>query len=588
MKKIITITSICVLCLKGMLYAQNPDADKYWIYEDFATIWEENGSVIQEKNVSIAFSGNVVQIVNPFENNGISIVSNGQNVIINSTLPDTEVRYILSGNTTNGSVKIYSNYKFELLLNGVSIQNPAGAAINIQSGKKATVILQENTINSLSDGSAYITVENEDMKGAFFSEGKLIFEGKGSLSLSGNYKHAICSDDYIQIDDGSIVINQAVSDGIHVNDYFRMNGGNLKITSLKDGIDCETDSLIITGGNIQITTNGQGGKGLKSMGNMTVSGGTINLKTTGNAYYDTSDLDISSPSGIKCGANFTISGDCSLTINSTGSAGKGISVDSALVFNGGNIFVTTSGGIYKYNSKLDSSAKGIKSQGNLTVNSGTIIIKTTGSGSEGMESKKNLTINGGKIEIEANDDGINAATNITINGGEIYVYSSTNDGIDSNGTMTITGGLIVSSGNTAPEEGFDCDQHTFKITGGTLVGTGGATSNPTASVSTQRSLVYNTSGSVNAGQLIRIESSTGEVLTYKLPRSYSKMTLLFSSPQFTANTNYTIYSGGNVSGGTNFHGVYEGADYTKGTQAATFTTTSMLTTVGTSPGPGPR
>ena len=57
---------------------------------------------------------------------------------------------------------------------------------------------------------------------------------------------------------------------------------------------------------------------------------------------------------------------------------------------------------------------------------------------------------------------MNASKSIVINGGNIYCYSSGNDGVDSNGTLTITGGTIVSIGTTSPEEGFDCDQNTFK------------------------------------------------------------------------------------------------------------------------------
>lgn len=34
--------------------------------------------------------------------------------------------------------------------------------------------------------------------------------------------------------------------------------------------------------------------------------------------------------------------------------------------------------------------------------------------------------------------------------------------------------FTVSNGARSPEEGFDCD-NTFKITGGTIIGTGGAT-----------------------------------------------------------------------------------------------------------------
>ena len=79
-------------------------------------------------------------------------------------------------------------------------------------------------------------------------------------------------------------------------------------------------------------------------------------------------------------------------------------------------------------------------------------------------------MNGGDVSVYSYDDCMNASKSIVINGGNIYCYSSGNDGVDSNGTLTITGGTIVSIGTTSPEEGFDCDQNTFKITGGTILG----------------------------------------------------------------------------------------------------------------------
>lgn len=120
---------------------------------------------------------------------------------------------------------------------------------------------------------------------------------------------------------------------------------------------------------------------------------------------------------------------------------------------------------------------------------------TGGEGSEGIESKNVMTINGGDIAVYAYDDCLNASNNITINGGSVYCYSTGNDGVDSNGTLTITGGTVVASGTTSPEDGFDCDQNTFKITGGTVLGIGGGTSTPTANSCIQRSVIYGGSGS---------------------------------------------------------------------------------------------
>ena len=245
----------------------------------------------------------------------------------------------------------------------------------------------------------------------------------------------------------------------------------------------------------------------------------------------------------------------------------------------GTVKVITTGTQYVYG-KLDSSAKAMKAEGALTINGGTVLVRATGGeGSEGIESKSVLTVNDGMIAALCYDDCMNASNSIVINGGSIYCYSSGNDGIDSNGTLTITGGVVIASGTTSPEDGFDCDQNTFKITGGIVLGIGGGTSTPTSSVCTQRSVIYGGSGS--NGEILNIQSADGtNVLTYQIPRNYSQMTLLFSSPNLASGGSYTISKGGSVSGGSEFFGLYTGSSYSGGTQAATFTAGSMVTQVG--------
>ena len=440
----------------------------------------------------------------------------------------------------------------------------------------------------------------------------------------------------------TLSIQQAVKDGIHANDYVLIDGGTLHINASGDGIECEkgcieinggeitinsTDDGIvascedndytispfikINGGNLTITTSGQKGmaiksesnttinggdlrlavsgeasKGIKSGGHVVITGGTLDITTTGNAFYESND--ISSAAGIKCDGSFKITNPgTTLTVTSSGSAGKGINCDGTLTIENCTVNVTTTGKPYIYG-RLDASAKGIKSDGNLTIKGSNVTVKTTGGeNSEGIESKATLTIESGTIEVIAYDDCINAANAIVINGGMIYCYSSNNDGIDSNGTLTITGGTVIASGTTMPEEGFDCDQNTFTITGGIIIGTGGSTSTPTTKTCTQHSLVYGTSGT--EGQIINIQSPDGtSILTYQLPRSYTQLTFLFSSPSLAANTTYTVSTGGSVAGGTEFHGLHTNATYTGGSSVTTFTTNSMVTSVGSTSGGGGR
>lgn len=566
-------------------------------------------NVNYENAVYLAFASNGVVIDNEFENNGVDIENNDNHVVIRSSLTNAEINIVLSGSTTNGSVKVYGDASFGLILNGIGITNPNGAAINIQSKETALVEIIDETNNRLIDGAEYLSTEGEDMKSTFFSEGDIEISGNGSLEIRGKNRHALCSDGSLTIHNGNINIKEATSDGLHANDDISINGGYLTIRSAGDGIDTG-EEIRITGGEINIITTGEksdaiktdeniyidtnspieitvygnAAKGIKPTGDLRIIKGEITINTAGDAIWDEEDQDISSAAAIKCDGNMLMeNGD--LTILSTGSGGKGINVDGTITINDGTINVTTTGNQFVYDRDNDTAAKAIKSDGNLTVNGGTITIRTSQTEAEGLESKATLTITGGNINIEAHDDCINATNHIQIEGGTIYCSSATNDGIDSNGTLTITGGLVIADGG---EGGIDCDRNRFSMTGGTLIGLGNMQSTPTANASQQRTLVWNRS-SASSIQTIRIQavSDGSEVLTLRLPRTYSRFGLVLSLPSFAGNTEYAIYTGGSISNGTDFYGYYTGASYSGGTVMETFTTgadSGAVTTIGSSGG----
>ena len=501
------------------------------------------------KTVTIHYTDGGATIKN--EVSGVSIEQNGAHLIVTQTVK--EVEYILSGKASDGSFKMNSSNKWKLTLNGVNLTNTTGAAINIQSKKRVFVAVAEGTENTLTDGSNYTLIDGEDMKACFFSEAQLIFSGSGQLNITGNYRHALCSDDYIRIRKGvKMNIRSAVKDGIHTNDGIYINGGILNINATDDGLQCEEGPIVVAGGRTTIIT-------------------------TGNGSY--ADNDISSSSAINGGSTFDMTGGTVL-LKSTGSAGKGLNCDDMITINGGTLRVITEGKQYKYGS-LDSSAKGIKSKANLTINDGNILVRTPGGeGSEGIESKNTLTINGGTVAVYAYDDCINASKHIEVNGGYVYCYSTSNDGIDSNGTLTINGGVVLAAGTSSPEGGLDCDNNTLKITGGIVVGIGGSNSSPTSSACTQRCIVYG--ASATAGQVMSVINSEGiSVLTYQMPRTYNSMSMIISCPQLT-NSSYSIYTGGSVADASNFYNLYTAGTYSGGTQSQSFTISSMVTSVGNS------
>lgn len=488
------------------------------------------------------------------------------------------VEIVVKGKSEDGGLKIYGEKKFKLTLDGVELTSQKGPAINSQCKKRIYVHLQEGTTNRLTDAASYSddtyywdSSADEDRKGCFFSEGNLIFSGTGTLVVAGKYKHGIVTDGYFWMRPGvTIVVTEAVKNGIHVK-----------------GDSDDKIGVYIKGGLIYANLSSEAGKGLKCDLDVELAGGKLCLNTSGNAIYESDENDTSSAAGIKADGSIVISGGTH-TLKSTGTGGKGLNADTDIIISGGEITITTTGGKYTYSSTLTSSPKGAKADGNISISGGKLNISVTGKsdGSEGLESKGAMDISGGEVYVYAYDDAINAATAFNVTGGRVYAYASNNDGIDSNGTLLVSGGLVISSGTSAPEGGIDVDNsNNFKINGGIVLSAGGSLQSSPSSGSSQRCVVYN-GVSVSKGKKIAVlDSSSKPILTFEFPRTMNSASFFFTCPDMVANGSYTISSGGTLSNyKDNWNGWYDGGTWSGGTQLESFTLNGVITAIGSSSG----
>ncbi len=346
------------------------------------------------------------EIDKPATASEVQIDTDGQNVVVR--IPDAtivEYNLVLKGTTGNGSLKIYGDVKKNLYLNGVSITNNNGPAINIQKSKKVNVHLINGTNNFLSDGPAYSNIPaGEDAKGTFFSEGELNFTGSGTLEVRGKAKHAIAVDNDFGIDNGKIIVSEAKSDGIHANDEIKVKGGFLKITSVGDAIQNEiANSIEIIGGKIAATTTGVKSHGITSEGTISINDNAI--------------------------IQISVSGNGSKGIKSTGYT-KILGGTTAILANGAQ----------DNNNADTSTAAGIKVDDNLYIDGGNLTIKSPGSKAKGINVSVDIEMTKGIVDIEADDDGIKVHGTLKMSGGSISVASRKSDNID--GTIQKTGGTI--------------------------------------------------------------------------------------------------------------------------------------------------
>ena len=257
--------------------------------------------------VSISYDGTTASVNIPSELSDYVSCSSGTSshvkLIQAATVgEDTtgEIIYSLSGNSTDGEFYMEGSYKATIQLSGLTLTNPSGPAINIQNGKRIKVSAKNGTENTLSDGA------NDDYNGCLHCKGHTEFAGKGTLTITGNSKHAVYSKEYVEIKNLTLNITQAAKDGIHCKEYFLMESGTVNISNTgDDGIQVELDgntstgtiadhededtgNFYMEGGTLSITS--YGGKAIKVDGTITYSGGTQS--------YDTNDTEQGSATAI--------------------------------------------------------------------------------------------------------------------------------------------------------------------------------------------------------------------------------------------------------------------------------------------------
>lgn len=467
----------------------------------------ENNSFTTEVNIDMS---------NPtaFTENGVEVTVNGGHITANHS-STKNICYVLSGTTTNGSFTVVGDKKYEVKLNNVNITNPDSAALNLLSGKRAYIMLVDGTSNTLSDGTG------GSQKGALYCKGKLLFNGSGKLSVTGNTNNAIHSADYIVFRKGNnIYANSTANHGIKAN-----------------------DGIFINGGIINVEVSAEAAKGINCESNIIVNGGRTTVITTGGGTYDTEDNEAKGAACIKADSAFTINAG-ELWLKSTGSGGKGINVDTEANFTGGNVYIVTEGGQYKSNNDT-SSPKGIKADGNINISGGTIWVRTNGYNGEGIETKSTMNISGGEVASYAYDDAINSKSDMTITGGYIYAQGKNNDGMDANGNIYIKGGLIYAICSGSPEVAIDANTEGGKklyLTGGTVVAVGGLENGSSLSQACYQA----SSWSKNTWYTMTYDSNT---FSFKTPSSGGSGLVVSSAATPTLSSGTTISGGSNVFGG---------------------------------------
>ena len=188
----------------------------------------------------------------------------------------------------------------------------------------------------------------------------------------------------------------------------------------------------------------------------------------------------------------------------------------------------------------------IYSNGKLTIEgNGTLNVYGNQEEGEGIATETNdITINGATINIECQDDGINAGGDgglITINDGEIYIKAN-GDGIDSNKNLIINGGSVYTMGaSVGGDAGIDTDDG-FEINGGTVIALGSDMLEKPENSSKQKSVCFSLDTKISNGTKVSLKNELDEEIIFFEAKEDFR-TLIISNLKLTGGT-YCLYKDG--------------------------------------------
>ena len=388
--------------------------------------------------------------------------------------------YIVSGTLADGQIIVEADdaAKVQIVLRDASITSSDSAAIYVKSADKVFVTSDKGTTNTLANGGSFTADGDTNIDGAVFAKDDITFNGSGSLTIDSPAGHGVVGKDDVKFGGGTYTIT-AAKHGVQANDSVRLAESDVTITSGndKDGIHVSDDADEEEG-------------------------------TESDSFF--------------------YMADGSLTISS---GDDGIHADAA-----------------------------------VNIEGGTIVINESYEGIEGLS----ISISGGSTTLTASDDGLNAAGgnassgsqtfgsddwgggsrggmndggnggSIAISGGSVHITAG-GDGIDSNGSVEISGGYTIVEGPAQGDTSVIDFNSTATVTGGTFIGTGGA-GMAQSFTSADQGFIAVSAGNQSAGTTMTLTNSNGDVIAETTPElDYS--VVYVSTQDMTKGETYTLTAG---------------------------------------------
>ena len=440
-----------------------------------------------------------IDLSNPIATDGVT-VSDGVITITKAG------NYKLTG-TYEGQIKVEAadSDMIRLILNNATITNSTGAAINVVEADEVVIYTASSTTNTVSDGSSYSDTASGSPDAAIYSKSDLTLAGEGTLKVEGKYEESIHTSDGLVIASGTLEVS-AANTGIKGKDYVDILDGTVTVTASQDGIKATNDSdgnrgwVRLSGGIVNISA---GDDGFKAERVVEISGGTLNI-TQANEGIEAQYINIldgtvnvtSSDDGINASYSTTTTTD-STTATSTNQSAQNRQ-NSAPQVPSGSAGQASAGG------QAPSGTMGQPQAGGGTFE----VVDAT------------INISGGTVTVNANGDGIDSNGTATLSGGTLIVngpFTGGNASLDTNGDLLLNGTTV-----TAANSGDMFEAPSTNSTSGYVK-------------------ISNVSN-LSSGTTVQVTDSSGNVVAnYKVTNSSTAL-ILVSRSKITKGESCTVYT----------------------------------------------
>ncbi len=456
--------------------------------------------------------------------------------------------YVLTGSGKNIKlvVEAADTDQVHLVFQNLTLEGE-GTLLRINKAQEVVISLAGGSQNALTESQAS---DDEEVKATIHSQVPLTLNGTGNLTLTALTKNALEVEDDLKVLGGAYTVKvanhgfkaegsldieaatltiEAGKDGLHAEHdetteraNISLNPTQLSIAATEDGVDAGNE-LTIKGGTITVSQSEEGleARVIRQLGgDVTIKSSDDGVNASAGSSGKTTDTSATSKTT-----------DASATSNAadTSSSASQATTDSATASSSASQATADSAaGSQGDQANKDKnatppspSAGQAPPQGGQPPQNGQGAGGMPPGGQEESDPSLQIILEGGTLTIDAEGDGIDSNGTVTISGGSLVVNGSVQGGngpLDAAGDITITGGTVWALGTSDMLQGF-------------------------AQGSTQASITANIAGT--AGQTLIILDANGKEVA-RQTASKDFQAIIMSSGDLVDGQTYTIQVEGTI------------------------------------------